>query len=501
MPNSNKNLNPEIKCDLTPEESQKNPWKIGLLCVFLGVFGVHNFYLGNRNKGLLQILWLPVLLLSFIIFKINEMSGLIIVTTGGLLSLVAGLSVFVDVINIARGKFKDGKGTIIHRNPSIIPVYVLWIIFLVLIKACIPESGSSVQENLNEVGNTKDYVQPNKNIPVKEQNFEALNKCKYENKECEEEYNKRLETAVQTTDSIYAEGDVREAIKLSQTFYSILKSDGSTISFEEYVPTKESVEKRIDNLLPQKGCIEDSLQYANYLSTIYEVEKYFDRDDDAIKAFTKYFNYLNRNCKLKHYDANVIITEERFIASALKNKTITKSKATALFNEIFKQIDKDDFIAMKSINDGKSYKGYGSIEMKKNRTVSYVEAPSKEFDAAMALMASAFNLFSFEANFPFVMHPSVENVEIGFNISELEYNWYAGYYYGIYAVTIKASRKSLDKYYEKNNIVPPRGIGSELAMSAEDKEFFSSLPSYASMKRWCSKNGFICSKYLIERTK
>lgn len=469
--------------------SDKDPLTTALLCLFLGSFGLHSFYVGRSNSGKLRLaLGLLCVLLALMQIKL-----------GYLFFLLALLLSLIDFLKITKGEYRDVNNKLIKISGFFGIVKLIYVSYFIVIGFASLFLFDSEHETSNS--STQVVQVPPKDIPVKERTFEALYKCKYEKQECAAEYNKRLEIAVQTTDSIYAEGDVREAVKLFQTFYSILKSDGSTISFEEYVPTKESVEKRIDNLLPQKGCIEDSLQYANYLSTIYEVEKYFDRDDDAIKAFTKYFNYLNRNCKLKHYDANVIITEERFIASALKNKTITKSKATALFNEIFKQVDKDDFIAMKSINDGKSYKGYGSIEMKKNRTVSYVEAPSKEFDAAMALMASAFNLFSFEANFPFVMHPSVENVEIGFNISELEYNWYAGYYYGIYAVTIKASRKSLDKYYEKNNIVPPRGIGSELAMSAEDKEFFSGLPSYASMKRWCSKNGFICSKYLIERTR
>ena len=502
MSNSNQNLNPDVECDATQKESLQNPWRVGLLCAFLGVLGVHNFYLGNRNKGLLQILWLPVLLLSFIIFKINEMSGFIFVTMGGLLWLVAGLSAFVDMINIARGKFKDGKGMVIRRNPSIILVYVLWMFFLILIKACIPESGNSVQENLNEAGNTKDYVQPNKNIPVKERDFEALDKCKYENKECEEEYNNRLDAAIQTIDSIYAEGNVRESIKLSPTFYKILQSDGSTISFEEIVPTKKGIEKRINNLLPQKGCIQDSLQYANYLSTIYDVEKVLDIDDeDLSKINKKYFSYLNRNCKLPHYDANVIITEERFVKAALNRKDISSTKANALFNDIFKEINEADFAAMKSMNEGKSWKGLGFVEKKKNRTISYIEAPSKEFNDATALAVAAFKVFSFEAYFPFTLHPSVENVEIGFNISELEYNWYAGYYHGIYAVTIKTNKKTLDKYYERNNIKPPKSIKSDNAMSDEDKNFFSQPLKYASIKKWCSKNGFVCSKYLIERTR
>lgn len=496
MLNLNQNLkkNADTESNSLQAQSLENPWKVGLLCVFLGTLGVHNFYIGNRNKGLLQIFWLPILLLSFVIFKINEMSGFIFLIMSVLMLLVAGLSAFVDMINIARGKFKDGNGKLIQKNYPIIFVYVLWMIILILVKACLPESGSAVQENVNAV-QIKQY-----DIPLNERSFEDLYKCKYVKDECALEYNKRLEIAVQTIDSIYAEGNIREAVELSQMFYNILRSNGSTIRFEEHVPTKDGVEKRINNLLPEKGCIEDSLQYANYLSTIYEVEKSLNRDD-VNNDFSKYFSYLNRNCKLKHYDANVVVTEERFVARALKNKSITSSKATALYNEIFKKIDENDFIAMKSMNEGKSYKGYGSVEKKKNRTISYVEAPSKEFNDATALAVAAFKILSFEAYFPFVLHPSVEYVEIGFNISELEYNWYAGYYHGIYAVTIKSNKKTLDGYYEKNNITPPKKINSKVAMSEEDKKFFSQSLSYSSIKKWCNKNGFVCSKQLIERTK
>ena len=168
--------------------------------------------------------------------------------------LVAGLSAFVDMINIARGKFKDGNGKLIQNNYPIIFVYVLWMIILILVKACLPESGSAVQENVNAV-QIKQY-----DIPLNERSFEDLYKCKYVKDECALEYNKRLEIAVQTIDSIYAEGNIREAVELSQMFYNILRSNGSTIRFEEHVPTKDGVEKRINNLLPEKGCIEDSLQ-------------------------------------------------------------------------------------------------------------------------------------------------------------------------------------------------------------------------------------------------
>ena len=79
MLNLNQNLkkNADTESNSLQAQSLENPWKVGLLCVFLGTLGVHNFYIGNRNKGLLQIFWLPILLLSFVIFKINEMSGFI----------------------------------------------------------------------------------------------------------------------------------------------------------------------------------------------------------------------------------------------------------------------------------------------------------------------------------------------------------------------------------------------------------------------------------------
>lgn len=475
------------------EFSNKNPFITSLLCQTLGFWGAHLFYVERMTAGIIRLL----LGMLGILLMCNDESF----SFGILFFLVTLILTFLDIKKIITGNFYDVNNKKIFSTSKFYKlVNVVWFPLysvLAISYLCVSLYGYDTSSNTTHITQI-----PPKDIPINERPFEALNKCKYENKECEDEYNKRLETAIQTIDSIYAEGNVREAIKLSPTFYKILQSDGSTISFEEIVPTKKGLEKRIDNLLPQKGCIQDSLQYANYLSTIYDVEKVLDiNDEDLSKINKKYFSYLNRNCKLPHYDANVIITEERFVKAALNRKDISSIKANTLFGDIFKKIDENDFVMMKSINEGKSWKGLGVVEKKKNRTISYVEAPPQNFDSNMALMAAAFNIFSFQAYFPFKLHPSVENVEIGFNISELEYNWYAGYYHGIYAVTIKTTKKNLDTYYKRNNIKPPSKAGSDNAMSDADKAFFTTLPNYNSIKRWCSKNGFVCSKYLVERTK
>lgn len=493
MPNLNLNdlVDDKEKIERTTAGfSDKDPVITVFLCLLLGVFGVHSFYVGRSNSGKIRLtLGLVCVLFALVQIKI-----------GYLFVLLALLLSLIDFIKITKGEYRDVDDKLIQVSGifSVIKIiYIPYILFVGIAALFLFDPEPKVSDNTTQVVQTSP-----KEIPVAEKTFEALYKCKYENKECEEEYNKRLETAVQTIDSIYAEGDVREAIKLSPTFYKILQSDGSTISFEEIFPTKKGIEKRIDNLLPQKGCIQDSLQYANYLSTIYGVEDALDIDDETWRGIIKkYFSYLNRNCKLLHYDANVVITEERFVRAALNHKYIASTKANALFNDIFKKIDEGDFAVMKSMNEGKSYKGYGVVEKKKNRTISYIEAPSKEFNDDMALVLAAFKVFSFEAYFPFTLHPSVENVEIGFNISELEYDWYTGYYHGIYAVTIKTNKKTLDRYYEKNNIKPPKSIKSNNAMSDEDKNFFAQSPSYSDIKRWCNKNGFVCSKYLVERTR
>ena len=58
-----------------------------LLCFFLGVLGIHRFYVGKIGTGILQL-----------------------ITLGGL-----GIWALVDFIMIVVGKFTDGNGLLIKR--------------------------------------------------------------------------------------------------------------------------------------------------------------------------------------------------------------------------------------------------------------------------------------------------------------------------------------------------------------------------------------------------
>ena len=62
--------------------NQKDKWVALLLCIFVGVFGVHNFYVGKHFKGLLYLF------------------------THG----IFGIGWIIDIISIATGNFTDSKG-------------------------------------------------------------------------------------------------------------------------------------------------------------------------------------------------------------------------------------------------------------------------------------------------------------------------------------------------------------------------------------------------------
>jgi TM2 domain-containing membrane protein YozV len=62
--------------------SEKSNLAALLLCLFLGILGIHRFYVGKIGTGVLQLL-----------------------TIGGL-----GIWALIDLIIIAVGKFTDGEG-------------------------------------------------------------------------------------------------------------------------------------------------------------------------------------------------------------------------------------------------------------------------------------------------------------------------------------------------------------------------------------------------------
>jgi len=73
---------------------QQNPPKqllVGvLLALFLGVFGVHNFYLGHTGRGVAQLL--------------------ITVLTLGLGSIITGIWALIELIMMATGSLLDAEG-------------------------------------------------------------------------------------------------------------------------------------------------------------------------------------------------------------------------------------------------------------------------------------------------------------------------------------------------------------------------------------------------------
>jgi len=218
----------------------------------------------------------------------------------------------------------------------------------------------------------------------------------------------------------------------------------------------------------------------------------------------RYLNYLNRNCTFNYkYNDNLLVEEEKIIKMALENNVITKVKAEKFYSNKFNQIEADNLYLLKGLNAGKTFAGIGEIKKKKNRTISYVEYPSVELDAEMALQMSSACLFKSNVYSVFSLHPSVENVEIGFAISELEYNLYVGYYHGIYAVTIKSSRSNLEKYFKINGLKPPKfkGFESTMSISNDDLDFLKKNPPFSTLKKWCKTNGFTCSKYLLKRVR
>ena len=102
-----------LKCGtlLKREEKQKDPTRKSqlialLLCLFVGSLGVHRYYLGRVASGVgMLLLYLAGLAFLFTGYRWN---GLYIFAA----MAVIGYFVWwlIDLISIATGKMKDGKG-------------------------------------------------------------------------------------------------------------------------------------------------------------------------------------------------------------------------------------------------------------------------------------------------------------------------------------------------------------------------------------------------------
>ena len=357
--------------------------------------------------------------------------------------------------------------------------------------------------------------------PIEEMKCDELVSCAKSNPKCETEFKERLKSAASYVDSIYAEGDVChedsllfpyiEKFKCGDSRSALLKKSTDVMEgWNENTRLSDVVDKRIRKLLPEKGCIEDSLQYIRLVSTIKRLEYLLKKEKKLSPDQERFLNYLNRNCSSNYNDERILSEEERIIKTALEYNIITKSKGEKLYNDKFNQIERNNDLGidiLETVYTGTLINGVGKVKKKKNRTLSYIEYTSAyELDAETALSNAIVSLFKSPVYTVFLLHPSVENIEIGFAVFELEYNLYMGYYHGIYAVTIKSNRLNLEKYFSnKNNKLVPNFADSLTRfvpfINVDDAVFLAKKTSFSVMKKWCKINGFICSKYLLERVR
>ena len=385
-----------------------------------------------------------------------------------------------------------------------------------LLLACISIALIGCKKEQSQVNtDSVNIVQKTPELSVSEMKCDELVSCSESNSDCTAELKKRLSSAANYVDSVYVDGGTRSTMVLMKAFYfNFLNCDSNVIlkpipksldnSFYDYSLSSEIIDKKIRKVLPGEGCIDDSLQYENFAFTIWRLESLLEKEKKLSKDQELYLGYLNRNCKSNYKgDNNLLIEEEKIVKTALEYNAITKAKAEKLYNNKFSQIEIADLDELKKINAGTSFAGVGEIKKKKNRTISYIEYPSIELDAETALQLAVADLFRDYVYLAFSLHPSIENIEIGYAISELEYNLYVGYYHGIYAVSIKSSRSNLEKYFSVNGLKPPKHKAFErtMSISSDDLEFLKKNPPFSTLKKWCKTNGFTCSKYLLKRVR
>ncbi len=231
--------------------------------------------------------------------------------------------------------------------------------------------------------------------------------------------------------------------------------------------------------------------------------------DVSNEIFEPYFRYAERKCSYKSDDANVLLTEELFVAKGVSFGFISQKRANSIYAETFNSLDENDFSFLKNMDNS----ACGDVSKKSGRTVAVSCAYKSDgtINAHTALGISILRLFSALGTSPFVLHHSVNQVQIGFNAMERDWDWYNGFYWTIYDVYIKANRASMMGYLEKTKKCTlsdskwdcgQRNIFDlKPFLSDEDIEFFSGSVSYGQIKRWCSENGFTCGKRVVTRTR
>lgn len=89
---------------MSGEVSPKSRFITALLAFFLGVFGVHRFYIG-RNKSALVMLVLGFL----------GCSTVVLFGMGLFILSVVEVWVFIDIVVVLVGAMKDGEGRVIKK--------------------------------------------------------------------------------------------------------------------------------------------------------------------------------------------------------------------------------------------------------------------------------------------------------------------------------------------------------------------------------------------------
>ena len=101
-----------------PNASDKSKTSAALLCFFLGFCGAHRFYVGKIGLGVLNAIMFVVAFLFYVFGFVFVQSyksdvrtaGGVLVVLGGILFVAIGIWVFVDLIIILVGSYKDKQG-------------------------------------------------------------------------------------------------------------------------------------------------------------------------------------------------------------------------------------------------------------------------------------------------------------------------------------------------------------------------------------------------------
>lgn len=88
---------PPMDYELPPEDrfadevSAYKKLTVGCIAFFLGMMGIHQFYVGNKKRGIIML----------------------ICSLSGILTPVSGVMWIIDMIKIVNGSFADGYGKIV----------------------------------------------------------------------------------------------------------------------------------------------------------------------------------------------------------------------------------------------------------------------------------------------------------------------------------------------------------------------------------------------------